>query len=110
MTLEASIDVAVEEDVEFLVAVTNAGEEPVELTFDTGLDVDVAVSPSDGDDPVWRWSDDRMFTQAVQTETLEPGESFERTLDWSDPPEGEYEAVATLACDRTVEARMQFEV
>lgn len=110
MSLVADVDATVDDDVEFAVTVANGGSDPIELTFQSGLDVDVAVFPRGDDEPVWRWSDDRMFTQAVQTRTLEPDDRLERTYTWEDPPAGEYEAVATLANERDVEARTEFAV
>lgn len=110
MSLAASIEATVNDDVAFDVTVTNEGDDPVELTFQSGLDVDVAVYERSDDEPVWRWSDDRMFTQAVQTCTIEPDDRLERTYTWPDPPSGEYEAVATLANERDVEARTELTV
>jgi hypothetical protein len=119
MTLESSLAVAVAADaVEFAFTVENAGDDPVELTFPNGMTADVAVFEAAGgdaedpaDDAVWRWSDGRMFTQALRTETLGPGESLAEELAWSDPSPGTYTAEATLAAaDVDADERTAFEV
>jgi len=103
MTLESSLVVTVDDGVTFAFTVDNAGDEPRDLTFRDGTTADVVVSePGDGNGPgagaeVWRWSDGRMFTQAVRTVTLAPGESLTEELTWSDPPTGTYTAEASLA-------------
>lgn len=95
MALDGHLEVAVADDaVEFTVTVRNTGGDPVDLEFRSGQTVDVAVT--EGETETWRWSDDRMFTPAIKTETLAPGESLTRTLVWEDPESGEYAAEATL--------------
>lgn len=101
MTLDARLDVRVEEAVTFAFTVTNATTEHVELRFRDGQTADVVLRDADADagvgGPVWRWSDGRAFTQALRTETLGPGDSVSHVVEWSDPPDGEYTAEATLA-------------
>ena len=53
--------------------VTNASEAAVPLQFASGQSYDFAVL--DGAREVWRWSADRMFTQALRNETLAAGET-----------------------------------
>jgi len=110
VSLEPTLDVAVDPAaVEFALAVANAGTDPVELTFRSGRVADFAVS-ADGE-PVWRWSDGRAFTQAIRTETLDPGESVTGSGRWEDPAPGEYAVAATLAAaDRELIERATFEV
>jgi hypothetical protein len=122
VSLDAHLAVAVGADaVEFALTVENAGDDPVELTFRNGMTADVAVFADTaggdpdatlGDDaPVWRWSDGRMFTQAIRTETLTPGESLTEELAWSDPPAGTYTAEATLeASEAEIGERAAFDV
>lgn len=109
MALRGDLSVTVGEVVRFAFAVTNEGAEPVELQFRNGQPADVAVE-QDGA-VVWRWSDGRMFSQALWSEQLAPGESVEHELTWDDPATGRYEAVATLeAANADLEARTSFEV
>lgn len=81
-------------EIEFVFTVSNQSTEIIELDFSTGFIADFAVF-ADGTE-VWRWSDDRLFTQVLTSETLEPGESFRETALWIDPDPGEYRAVAEL--------------
>lgn len=110
MSLDGQLEVTAELGaVELAFTVQNAGVEPVELAFASGQVADFAVY--DGDTEVWRWSDDRLFTQAIKTATLAPGESFTETGTWADPVPGEYTATATLcARDVAVEAAAEFVV
>ncbi|MFB6229306.1 MAG: BsuPI-related putative proteinase inhibitor [Halobacteriales archaeon] len=124
MTLDARLDVRVEDAVTFALTVTNATTQHVELTFYDGQTADVIVhedgveddhgaGASDGElrDIVWRWSDGRMFTQAIRTSTLAPGEQAREEMIWEDPIPGTYTAVATLkADDVSVHAQNDFEV
>lgn len=65
------------DSVAFVLAVTNSTQAPVALEFRSGQSYDFAVADDAGHE-VWRWSAERMFTQALRTETLAPGQ----TLTW----------------------------
>jgi len=108
MNLDAVLDVDVGGTVVFTLRVTNTGDEPAELTFRDGRDGDVVVR-RDGE-AVWRWSDGRLFTQAIRTATLAPGETYGAEYEWAEPTSGDYTAVASLAIDDPVEARATFQV
>jgi len=121
MPLVPSLAVTVDDGVTFVFTVENTGQESVELTFRNGMTADVAVfADTAGDDPdalpgddapVWRWSDGRMFTQALRTETLAPGESLTEELVWPDPSAGTYTAEATLeASEAEIGERATFDV
>jgi hypothetical protein len=113
VSLDAHLDVAPTPDaVEFTCTVENAGVESVDLEFRNGMTADVAVFPeSETDEAVWRWSDGRMFTQALRTVTLAPGESLTEALTWPDPSPGSYTAEASLAAaDVEAVARATFDV
>lgn len=95
MSLDATLDVSSGRDgVEFTLTVQNAGTEFVELEFRSGLIADFVVR-EDGEE-VWRWSDGRMITQAIETEALAPGESFSYSATWEDAGPGEYDVEALL--------------
>jgi hypothetical protein len=96
MSLDGHLDVVVTDDtVECVFIIQNTGTDPVELDFRTGMVADVAVSEEGVE--VWRWSDGRMFTQALETETLAPGASLAREMVWEEPSPGTYTAEATLS-------------
>ena len=107
--LDATLEVTVGDGVVFGFTVVNAGDTPVELTFRDACRADFAVY--EGDEEVWRYSDGRMFAQALSTADLQPGETaaFEET--WPDPVPGDYTAEATLRVrERDVSARTPFSV
>jgi hypothetical protein len=108
MTLESTLDATVDGDVEFQFRVVNAGRSPIELQFRSGKTADVAAF-EDGEE-VWRWSTGRLFTQALQSWTLAPGESNEQRFTWTDPQPGTYTARATLEGDRSAEATTTLEI
>lgn len=87
--LEATLDATPDADgVALTLTVENTGEDPVEMTFRDGQRAEF-VARSDGDE-VWRWSDGRMFTQAISTAEVDPGETVAFEAGWSDPAPGEY--------------------
>lgn len=100
MDLDSHLDVSVADGVvAFAFSVENTGTKPVELTFRSGKRADVVVS-EDGVE-VWRWSRGRLFTQALRTEALAPGESVTQEMTWDDPRTGEYTAEGSLAATET---------
>lgn len=106
--VETSLDVSVNDEVSFRFAVTNADDEPLELTFRDAGQADFVVSTPDGEE-MWRWSDGRMFAQVIQTSRLEPGETATFDGTWPDPEPGEYTALATLRVpDREISAQTDF--
>ena len=103
MTLDGHLDVSVTDAaVEFTLTVRNTGAEPVELEFRSSKTADFAV---DSAAEIWRWSDERMFAQAVRVETIAPDESVSQTASWENPPPGDYTVTATLAATDTALAR-----
>ena len=111
--LDSALEVTVGDGVRFRFTVVNGGDTPVELTFRDACKVDYAVYEGEdaGGAEVWRYSDDRMFAQALTAADLQPGEeaSFEET--WPDPEPGAYTAEATLrVLEHDVSARTPFSV
>ncbi|MDV7349265.1 BsuPI-related putative proteinase inhibitor [Halorubrum distributum] len=94
--------------------IENAGSEPVTLDFRTGQRAEFTAYPADegaegaaadGDDPVWRYGAGRMFTQALGSEAIGPGEAVGYEATWRDPPSGTYRVVGeATATDRDVRA------
>jgi hypothetical protein len=60
---------------------------------------------------VWRWSDGRLFTQAMQNHVMRTADLMEYEEVWRTPAPGRYVAVATLASKNyPVERRVEFTV
>lgn len=110
MSLHGRLTVAFADNaVEFTLTVENRGSEPVDLEFRTGQVAEVIVYRDDTE--VWRWSEDKLFTQAIQTERVSSGATFIHEMTWSDPSPGEYTAEASLAATNvSVRDRTEFEV
>lgn len=109
MTIGSRLDITIDTTVEFTFIISNDGQDPIELKFPSGLAVDFVVC-QDGTE-VWRWSDGRMFTQAIESTTLSPGESVSYTGRWHNPDPGEWTAVATLeAVNVSLKATSSFQV
>jgi len=109
MALRGSLDATVDDGVQFAFAVRNDGEEAVDLRFTDALEADFTVR--DGDQEVWRFSEGRLFAQALGSETIAPGETATYEASWDEPDAGEYDAVATLeARTQDCEARAEFSV
>lgn len=109
--MELTPTVAVDADgdaVTFRLEATNAGGDPVELTFGTGQTAEFVVRTND--ETVWRWSDDRMFTQRVRRETIRSDQKLVAEGRWSDPRPGQYTVEATVtATDHRPSATASFE-
>ncbi|MGH7483032.1 MAG: BsuPI-related putative proteinase inhibitor [Longimicrobiales bacterium] len=80
--LASSIEAEVVADsVVLTLSVTNASGSAVELDFRSGQRYDFVVRTMAGAE-VWRWSEGRMFTQALGRETLAPGETLTYSATW----------------------------
>ena len=85
--------------------IENAGAESVTLDFRTGQRAEFTAYPaaeeadaSDGReaDPVWRYGAGQMFTQALGSETIAPGEAVGYEATWRGPPSGSYRVVGEV--------------
>jgi len=74
---------AAPDSVRFTLQVTNASQQPVTVHFSSGQSYDFSVS--DGGSVVWRWSEDHMFTQALRSEALAPGQTRSWSETWRPP-------------------------
>ncbi|WP_049970619.1 BsuPI-related putative proteinase inhibitor [Haladaptatus cibarius] len=110
MTLESELTATPGDgNVEFELTVKNPSDDPVDVTFRSGLKADFAVLEDDQE--IWRASDGRMFTQALQSETFDPDSERTYSGGWADPAPGYYTVVATLEImEEDVEARTDFSI
>lgn len=108
--LSPALDVTVGREVTFSFQVMNAGKKKLEVAFPDGRTHDVVVLDSLGRE-VWRWSEGRMFTQAMQNRVLRTSDVLMYEEEWDSPAPGNYVAVATLASKNyPVEQRVEFTV
>ena len=92
------------DDVTFESTVQNTSNQLLELTFRTAQRGDVTVYDAETDDLVWRWSEGRMFTQAIEHETLAPRDELALEFEWENPAQGEYFAVVEMTADVEISA------
>jgi hypothetical protein len=96
--LAASLDVSVAgaREVTFALHVTNRAEKNVELMFPSGQTHDFIVQDANGRE-VWRWSEGRMFTQALQSKLLSGSETTTYQDAWQPGTRtGRFTVVASL--------------
>ncbi len=107
--IASSLDVSVKDKVEMALRITNTSGKKLELDFASGLTHDFAILDENGRE-VWRWSADRMFTQALRNKMLDANETVTYEERWS--PEGRrgtFTAVAMLrSTNHPVETRVSF--
>ena len=108
--LTPSFDVAVEDGVRFAFHVVNDGSKKLEVNFHDGRTHEIVVLDSVGNE-VWRWSNGRIFTQAMQNKVLRTSDSLRYRGSWTEAKPGTYVAVATLASENfPVSQRVEFTV
>ncbi|HSA54514.1 MAG TPA: BsuPI-related putative proteinase inhibitor [Gemmatimonadaceae bacterium] len=109
--IASSLGVEVAERVGFAFHVTNNDARRLELTFPSGQTHDIVVLDSIGRE-VWRWSEGRMFTQALQNKILASAETLTYQADWNPGKlHGRYTAVASLMSENhPLEQRVEFAV
>lgn len=107
--LSAAAHVSVDHAVYVTLRVTNIADHSVELDFPSGMTHDVVILDSIGHQ-VWRWSEGRMFTQAVRTTLLRTSESASYQARWNPMGrKGSFTAVALLKSNNhPVEQRVRF--
>jgi len=93
----------------FAMQVANAGAKSIELAFPDGQTHDIVVVDSIGR-PLWRWSEGRMFTQAMRNSALSGGDTLRIAETWERPTgHGTLTAIATLrSTNYPVERRVAF--
>lgn len=108
--LSPNLEVSVDEGVRFSFDVVNEGDKKLEVRFASGRTHELVVIDSTGRE-VWRWSEGRLFTQALQNRVLRVSDALRFEDTWRDATPGTYVAVATLASENfPVEERIEFVV
>lgn len=109
--IEATFEVKIRDGIELDFRVTNNAPRKLELLFPTGQTHEFVVVDSLGNE-VWRWSEGRMFTQAVQNKLLASSATLTLHAAWrAELPAGRYVAIASLLSEnKPLEERVSFEV
>lgn len=107
--LATSVNVSVGEQITLGLHVTNRTDRRLEVTFPSGQTHDFVVLDSIGRE-VWRWSQERMFTQAMQNRMIGTRETLSYEERW-DPAgrTGTFTAVGVLtSTTHPIEERVAF--
>ena len=95
-SLNVSVDKHNDQSVTLTLNITNAGDKRIELNFPSGQTHDFVVLDSAGA-VVWKWSEGRLFTQAMQNKLLTSRESAKFEEKWNaGNAQGHFTVVATL--------------
>lgn len=101
------------EKVTFTITARNTSDEPRALTFASGQRFDFTAMPETGEtkEPVWRWSEGKMFNMRFGDVTWKPGEEKTWTATWDGTdrnaaalPPGRYQINAELSSQPRVTA------
>lgn len=94
--------------VRFAIEVTNDTRKRVELSFHDGQTHDFVVLDARGR-TVWKWSEGRLFTQAMQNRLLDAHDSAVYAEKWQPAAPGRYTLVAELRSENyPVQQRVDF--
>ena len=95
-------------NVRFAIEVANDSRKRVELNFPDGRTHDFVVLDARGKE-VWRWSQGRLFTQAMQNRLLDAHDAIVYAERWTPPAPGQYTLVAQLNSENyPVQQRVEF--
>jgi hypothetical protein len=76
--------------VRFVLRLTNNAGRAEKLTFNSGQQFDFWVT--DADKEIWRWSEERLFTQAIDERTLDAQGSLTLAESWTTTKAGSFVA------------------
>jgi len=103
MAIDCTVEVRRDKRPTIRFVAENTGTDPIDLDFTDGQTIEVVVE-RDGAEQ-WRYSDGQLFTQALRTETLQPGERLVETVSEVSLPEGTVRAwLCTADTDCTATA------
>ncbi|QHS21655.1 hypothetical protein GWK91_01220 [Virgibacillus sp. MSP4-1] len=82
----------------FQMELTNPTDEQVKISFPSGQQYEVIVKSKKSDEVVYRYSEGRMFTQAIVDDEIEPGETktWEQSWEFKEAEPGDYTATVML--------------
>lgn len=109
--LTSSFSVKSNHGVEFTLDVRNNTKKMVELRFADGQTHDFVVHDASGKE-IWRWSNERMFTQGLQNQLVKGKETATFSEPWdAKNMHGKFTAIAMLKSNNhPIEERVDFEL
>lgn len=110
-SLTSALNVSVKGKVQLAFTVTNGTARAVELNFPTGHTHDFVVTDTAGRE-LWKWSEGRLFTQAMQNKVIDRGSTVAYEAGWNPGNlHGTFLAVVSLNSDNhPIEQRTRFEI
>lgn len=101
--------------VNFTMTLRNTTQETQTLRFNSGQSFDITATPADVNgekkEVVWRWSHDKMFTRALRSEIMAPGQAKTWTATWNQTdnkdvplPRGKYTIQAWITANGGLKA------
>lgn len=81
------------------IEVKNISPETATLNFSSGQSFDFSATREGEKKPVWIWSMDKLFAQALRSQQLEAGKSLKFTAQWEDAPAGRYTIQGTITAN-----------
>ncbi|PKR78323.1 hypothetical protein CEY16_00765 [Halalkalibacillus sediminis] len=88
LDFKASVD-AEKEKATFSMNLANNEEEDLEMTFSSGQQFEIVVIDPETNEEIYRFSDGRMFTEALETKTIEADGELTWESDWDYTSDGE---------------------
>lgn len=88
--LETNVELKqLEDHIVFDLTLTNVGSEDVELLFSSGQQYEITVKDENNQD-VYRYSEGKMYTQALETKVIKTGEKINWNVEWDQKEEGQF--------------------
>jgi hypothetical protein len=94
--LPATLTTKVDSVVTLTLTVNNPTSSPVKIDYSSGQHFDFTVYDAPTGAPLWLWSADKLFTQALSSETIPANGKLEFTAQWKPTKPGSFVATGTL--------------
>jgi hypothetical protein len=95
-SLPATLTAKVDSLVTLTLTVSNPTSSPVDIDFSSGQHFDFTISDPSTSATLWAWSADKLFTQALSSETIPANEKLEFTAEWKPTQSGDFVATGSL--------------
>ncbi|RYG66401.1 hypothetical protein EON80_15500 [bacterium] len=100
----AKADYAAGKELELQVSVRNTTKETAKLQFNSGQKYDFSARKAGENELSWLWSMDKIFTQALSSQEVKPGEVISFKGSWPSPAAGEYTVVGIITANGRIKS------